>query len=37
MLSFNQARNQGGYAHLEILSPSLEKCVGHILKLLDIV
>jgi len=28
---------QGGEAPLENFSPSLEKCVGHSLKLLDIV
>jgi len=35
----HQARNQGGRAKppLQNVLPSLEKCVGHSLKLLDIV
>jgi len=32
-----QARKQRGEAPLETFSPPLEKCVGHSLKLLDIV
>jgi len=37
-LFFAQARNQGGgEAPLENFSPTLEKCVGHSLKLLDTV
>jgi len=33
-----QARNrEGAQPHLENFSPPLEKCVGHILKVLDIV
>jgi len=32
-----QARKQGGEAPLKIFSPSLERCVGHSLKLLDIL
>jgi len=32
-----QARNQGGENCLENFSPRLEKCVGHILKLVDMV
>jgi len=35
--AFIQARNQGGFAPLERFSPSLEKCVGRSLKILDIV
>jgi len=37
-LRFKQARNEGrrvGEAPLENISPPLEKCVGHNLKLLD--
>jgi len=37
IISSTQTRNQGGKPHLEKFSPSLEKCVGHGLKLLDIV
>jgi len=32
-----QARNQGGRSPLEKFLPSLEKCAGHNLKLLDTV
>ena len=36
-ISFNQARNQGGESPLQNFSSPLEKCVGHSLKLLDII
>ena len=38
VLPYKQARNQGGgEAPLESLSSPVEKCVGHNLKILDIV